>query len=220
MTGSSVSDQPGEQPDGQGTHGIRNVIFDLGGVVLHWNPDEILARFQPDPERRAELRQALFAHADWQLFDRGALTETQVVDRIEARLGRPRSELIAIVDAVREALVEKPDTVRLIRSLHQRGIPLYCLSNMPASIYAHLRIRHGFWELFTGIVISGEVQMVKPEPEVFAHLLQRFDLRPQQCVFVDDLAVNIEAAGRAGLHTILFHDAAQCQRELDRLLAI
>jgi putative hydrolase of the HAD superfamily len=208
------------QPDGLGAHGIRNIIFDLGGVVLHWNPDEILSRFQQDPERRAQLRQALFGHADWQLFDRGALTETQVLDRIEARLGRPRSELIAIVDAVREGLVEKPDTVRLIRSLHQRGIQLYCLSNMPASIYAHLRIRHAFWDLFSGIVISGEVQMIKPEPEVFAHLLQRFDLRPQQSVFVDDLPVNIQAATRAGLHTVLFRDAAQCQRELDLLLAI
>jgi putative hydrolase of the HAD superfamily len=206
--------------DAQGACGIRNVIFDLGGVVLHWNPDEILSRFQQDPERRAELRQALFAHADWQLFDRGALTETEVVDRIQARLGRPRSELSAIVDAVREGLVEKPDTVRLIRSLHQRGIPLYCLSNMPASIYAHLRVRHDFWHLFTGIVISGEVRMVKPEPEVFEHLLQRFDLRPEECVFVDDLAINIDAAARAGLHTIQFHDAAQCQRELKRLLAI
>jgi putative hydrolase of the HAD superfamily len=62
--------------------------------------------------------------------------------------------------------------------------------------------------------------MVKPEPEVYAHLLQRFDLQPQQTVFVDDLPVNIEAARRAGLHTILFRDAAQCERELDQLLAI
>jgi putative hydrolase of the HAD superfamily len=206
--------------DGRRPQRVRNVIFDLGGVVLHWNPDEVLSAFQQDVELRRALRQDLFAHADWQQFDRGALSETQVIDRIEARLGRPRSEVAAIVDAVRESLVEKPDTVRLIRALHQRGIPLYCLSNMPASIYAHLRVRHGFWDLFSGIVISGEVQMVKPEPEVYAHLLQRFELQPQQSVFIDDLAVNIEAASRAGLHTILFRDAAQCERELERLLVI
>jgi putative hydrolase of the HAD superfamily len=209
-----------EPPEPQRAQGIRNVIFDLGGVVLHWNPDEVLSAFQQDAELRRELRQQLFAHADWQQFDRGALTETQVIDRIEARLGRPRAEVTAIVDAVRDSLVEKPDTVRLIRLLHQRGIALYCLSNMPASIYAHLRIRHGFWDLFSGIVISGEVQMVKPEPEVYAHLLQRFELQPEQTVFVDDLAVNIDAAGRAGLHTILFHDAGQCARELEHMLGI
>jgi putative hydrolase of the HAD superfamily len=142
-----------------------------------------------------------------------------VVDRLQARLGRPRSELVAIVDAVRESLVEKPDTVTLMRSLHQRGVALYCLSNMPASIYAHLRRRHSFWDVFSGIVISGEVRMIKPEPQVYAHLLERFDLRPEQSVFIDDLPVNIEAARQAGLHAILFNDAAQCRAELGRLLA-
>jgi putative hydrolase of the HAD superfamily len=211
-----VSDQPG----GQGGGAVRNVIFDLGGVVLEWNPDDILSRFQQDPDLRSALKQALFGHADWHLFDRGGLSETEVIDRMETRLGRPRAELIAIVDAVRESLVEKPGTVKLLRALHQRGIALYCLSNMPASIYAHLRIRHAFWDIFRGIVISGEVRMIKPEPEVFAHLLERFNLRVEESVFVDDLAVNIEAARRLGLQTILFRDAAQCQRELDKLLTI
>jgi putative hydrolase of the HAD superfamily len=121
---------------------------------------------------------------------------------------------------VRDSLVAKPDTVTLMRALHGRGIALYCLSNMPASIYAQLRIRHEFWDVFRGIVISGEVMMVKPEPEVFTHLLERFGLRAQETVFIDDLPANIEAARRIGLHTILFRDAAQCRQELDRLLTI
>jgi putative hydrolase of the HAD superfamily len=91
---------------------------------------------------------------------------------------------------------------------------------MPTSIYAHLRRRHDFWDACRGIVISGEVWMTKPEPEVFTHLLERFDLRAQESVFVDDLAVNIEAARRVDLHTVLFRDAAQCRRELDQLLTI
>jgi putative hydrolase of the HAD superfamily len=199
---------------------VRNVIFDLGGVLLEWNPDDILSRFQPDSELRSRLKGDLFGHADWRMFDRGGLTESQVIDRMQVRIGLARAELVAIVDAVRESLVEKPDTVKLIRALHQRGIALYCLSNMPASIYAHLRLRHAFWDVFRGIVISGEVQMIKPEPEVFSHLLERFELRAEESVFVDDLPVNIEAARRVGLHTILFKDAAQCQRELGKLVRI
>jgi HAD superfamily hydrolase (TIGR01509 family) len=208
----------GAKPQAPRAGAVRNVIFDLGGVVLDWNPDQILTRFQQDPDLRRDLRQALFGHLDWQQFDRGGLSETEVIDRIEARLGRPRSELVAILDAVHESLAAKPDTVQLIRALHGRGVPLYCLSNMPASIYARLRIRHGFWDVFRGIVISGEVRMIKPEPEVFTHLLQRFDLRAQESIFIDDLPVNIEAARRVGLHTILFRDAAQCEQELGELL--
>ncbi|MFI4869255.1 MAG: HAD family hydrolase [Steroidobacterales bacterium] len=198
---------------------IRNVIFDLGGVVLEWNPDQILSRFQPDPDLRIRLRADLFG-PDWRLFDRGSLTEPELIGRLQARIGLTRAELIAIVDAVRESLVEKPDTVRLVRALHRRGIPLYCLSNMPASIYAHLRRRHAFWDVFRGIVISGEVRMAKPEPEVFTHLLQRFDLRAGETVFVDDLGINIDAARAAGLRTVWFRDATQCQRELEQWIPL
>jgi putative hydrolase of the HAD superfamily len=88
---------------------------------------------------------------------------------------------------------------------------------MPATVYTHLRQRHAFWDAFSGIVISGEVQMMKPEPEVFLHLLATFNLRPEESVFIDDVLANIESARQVGLHTIWFKDAAQCGRELERL---
>jgi putative hydrolase of the HAD superfamily len=199
---------------------VRNVIFDLGGVVLDWNPDRIVSRFQPVPELQASLKAALFGHADWRMFDRGTLTESELIDRLQSRVGGTRQELAAILDGVRDSLVEKPETVALIRALQGQGTPLYCLSNMPGSIYAQLRERHNFWDAFSGIVISGEVQMMKPEPEVFRHLLATFDLRPEESVFVDDLLANIESAKQVGLHTVWFKDAAQCRRELDQILGL
>ncbi|HEX3398356.1 MAG TPA: HAD family phosphatase [Steroidobacteraceae bacterium] len=197
---------------------VRNVIFDLGGVVLDWNPDRIVSRFQPVPALQAALKAALFGHADWRMFDRGTLTESELIDRLELRVGRSKQEVTAILDAVRDSLVAKPETVQLIRALHAQGTPLYCLSNMPAAVYTHLRQRHDFWDAFSGIVISGEIKMMKPEPEVFKHLLETFDLRPEETVFVDDVLANIEGAKQMGLHTIWFKDAAQCRRELDQVL--
>jgi putative hydrolase of the HAD superfamily len=202
------------------TAAVRNVIFDLGGVVLDWNPDHIVARVQPVPELRASLKAALFGHADWRLFDRGALTEPELIERLQLRIGASRQEVEVILDAVRHSLVVKPETLQLIRALQARGTPLYCLSNMPGSIYAHLRQRHDFWDAFNGIVISGEVQMMKPEPEVFRHLLATFNLRPEESVFIDDLLANIESARQVGLHTVWFKDAAQCRRELDQILGM
>jgi putative hydrolase of the HAD superfamily len=197
---------------------VRNVIFDLGGVVLDWNPAAIVALIEPVPERQAALRHALFGHADWRMFDRGAISEPELIERLQLRLGSTQAEVEAILDAVRESLVEKPETVEVIRALQAKGTPLYCLSNMPATIYTHLRQRHNFWDAFSGIVISGEIQMMKPEPEVFRHLLSTFDLRPEESVFIDDLPANIESARQVGLHAICFKDAAQCRRELDRIL--
>jgi putative hydrolase of the HAD superfamily len=197
---------------------VRNVIFDLGGVVLDWNPAAIVALVEPVPERQAALRHALFGHADWRLFDRGALTESELIQRLQLRLGSTQAEVEAILDAIRNSLVEKPETVELLRVLQGRGTPLYCLSNMPAAIYTHLRQRHDFWDAFSGIVISGEIQMMKPEPEVFMHLLETFNLRAAESVFIDDLPANIESARQVGLHTICFKDADQCRRELDQIL--
>lgn len=197
---------------------VRNVIFDLGGVVFDWNPDHIVSRVQPQPELRAVLKEALFGHADWRMFDRGTLTEPELIQRLQLRLGPAQPEVELILDAVRNSLVEKPETLELLRSLQGQGTPLYCLSNMPASIYAHLRQRHSFWDVFNGIVISGEVKMMKPEPEVFLHLLATFGLRAEESVFIDDLPANIASARQVGLHAICFEDAAQCRRELHQIL--
>ena len=194
---------------------VRNVIFDLGGVVFDWNPDHIVARVEPLPELRAALKAALFGHADWRLFDRGTLSEAELIERLQLRLRATPARVAVILDAVRNSLVEKPETLELMRGLQAQGTPLYCLSNMPASIYAHLRQRHCFWDVFNGIVISGEVQMMKPEPEVFLHLLEKYALRAQETIFIDDSPANIDSARQVGLHAILFEDAAQCRRDLE-----
>jgi HAD superfamily hydrolase (TIGR01509 family) len=197
---------------------IRNVIFDLGGVVLNWNPDQIVSRFAAHPTLRSSFKESTVGHSDWRQFDRGTLTELEMVERIQSRTGRSTREVSRIMDAVRDSLTEKLESVKLLRKLRERGVNLYCLSNMPASIYAHLRERHGFWDVFQGIVISGEIKMMKPEAEIFTHLLEKFKLAAEETVFVDDLAANIEGATAVGLQGVLFRDAFQCERELNRLL--
>jgi putative hydrolase of the HAD superfamily len=198
---------------------VRNVIFDLGGVVLEWNPDAILEGYYTDPKERATLKAALFKHPDWLQMDRGTLTEFEALGRLQQRTGRPLAELSGLFDAVRSSLRPKADSVALLKSLAQRDVPLYCLSNMPASTFGYLRERHAFWNLFKGIVISGEIKMAKPEREIFEYLLRRYALAAAETVFVDDHAPNIQAAQTLGLHTVWFRGARQCELELEHLLA-
>ncbi|HUE12086.1 MAG TPA: HAD-IA family hydrolase, partial [Steroidobacteraceae bacterium] len=88
----------------------------------------------------------------------------------------------------------------------------------PESTFSYVRARHDFWKLFQGIVISGEVKMLKPERGIFEYLLDRYELSPAQTVFIDDHPQNILAAQSLGLHTVWFRDARQCEFELQRLL--
>jgi putative hydrolase of the HAD superfamily len=196
---------------------VRNVVMDLGGVMLEWNPDHLLTRFEPDPVARGQLRARIFGQ-DWRLFDRGQLSEVQLIGRLQLSTGQTREWVLEMIEAVRESLREKPETVRLVRALRQRGYDIYCLSNMPGPFYEHLRQRHTFWDVFRGVVVSGEIQLMKPEPEIYLHLLERFGLQPAQSVFIDDLQVNVDAAKGVGLHALRFQNAAQCQQEFDELL--
>ena len=100
---------------------VRNVIFDLGGVVFDWNPDHIVSRVQPVSELQAALKEALFGHADWRMFDRGTLSESELIERLQTRLGATRREVATILDAVRSSLVEKPETVLWVDPIHRDG---------------------------------------------------------------------------------------------------
>jgi putative hydrolase of the HAD superfamily len=198
---------------------VHNVIFDLGGVVLEWNPDAILENHYADPSVRESVKAALFQHPDWVQMDRGTLSEAEVIERLAQRTGIASAALTGLMEAVRRSLQPKPDTLALLEDLAGRQVPLYCLSNMPASTFAYLRDRYDFWSMFRGIVISGEIKMIKPEREIFDHLLRLYGLSAAETVFVDDHPPNIEAARALGLGTVLFRDARQCRAELDRLLA-
>lgn len=195
-----------------------NVIFDLGGVVIEWNPERILAGYYADPASRTIMKSALFQHPDWLDLDRGTLSEINLVARLSQRTGRPVDELERLLDAVRASLQAKPDTVALLERLCARGVPLYCLSNMSETNFEHLRMRHSFWGVFRGIVISGDTHLLKPEREIFELLLRRYDLAPADTVFVDDHEPNVTAARALGMHAILFKNSAQCAAELAKLL--
>jgi putative hydrolase of the HAD superfamily len=198
---------------------VKNAIFDLGGVVIEWNPDRVLENYYVDTQVRAKMKAQMFQHPDWLEMDRGTMQEAELLARLGMRTGRPAQELHGLFDAVRESLHTKPDTVALLEKLHQRGVPLYCLSNISTDIFEFLRDRHSFWGVFSGIVISGDLKMIKPEPEIFEFLLQRYGLSAPETVFIDDNAPNIEAARALGMHAVWFKDAAQCETELEKLLA-
>jgi HAD superfamily hydrolase (TIGR01509 family) len=199
---------------------VRNVIFDIGGVILEWNPEAILKSYSDSAELRATLREALFEHPDWLQLDRGTLTENEALARLETRTRLPSAELCGLLDAVRASLKPKMDTLALLERLGRRQVPLYCLSNMSAATFAYLRERHAFWDWFRGIVISGEVKLMKPEPEIFEYLLSRYGVSASETIFIDDHPPNIRGAKAIGLSTILFKDARQCETELDRLLEV
>jgi putative hydrolase of the HAD superfamily len=199
---------------------LRNVIFDFGGVLIRWRPQEIIEGFYADEALRARVREVVFEHPDWLEMDRGTLQERQAIERFAARMARPAGEMRQLMDHMRASLTPMEETLSIVRALARHGVALYALSNMPTGTYAHLRERHAFWDHFHGIVISAQERLVKPDPAIFDLIARRYQLDPAETLFIDDVAPNVESAARCGFRVIQFRDAAQCLRELDAHLPI
>jgi putative hydrolase of the HAD superfamily len=193
------------------------VIFDLGGVLLTWNPDDILTQVFPDPVLKADVTREVFRNPDWAEYDRGTLHESELMRRYHLRTGRPASEMQKITELVRGSLIPVPDSWNLVRDLAARGISLYCVSNMPAATFTCLKSRYDGWGVFRGIVISGEVGLLKPERAIFEYVRDRYGLTPSTTAFIDDHAPNIAAAESVGFRGILFRGADDCRRRLEAI---
>jgi len=196
---------------------IRNVVFDLGGVLLEWDADKILARLYSDREVRALIKKEVFQHSDWLALDKGVLEEEAAVRLFQRRTGRPLPEMRALMDAVRESLVPIPSTFDLLEALSREGLDLYCISNMQTAVFADLQKRYDFWGKFKGMIISASVKMIKPDAEIFLHLFSLYGLDPSETVFIDDHPPNVESARRLKMHAILFQGADDCRSQLQKI---
>jgi putative hydrolase of the HAD superfamily len=197
-----------------------NLVFDLGGVLFHWQPHEIVASVLPDLAPTRAMADRLVSDifqgygGDWGEFDRGMLAPAPLADRIARRTGLSVAQARAVIDAVPGALVPMAGTVKLLERLHRRGSALFFLSNMPEPYARHLEATHAFLGLFRHGLFSADVRMIKPEPAIFAHAAERFGVDPAQTLFIDDLTSNIEAAREAGWQGLHFQSPQQCEDEL------
>lgn len=191
-----------------------NIVFDLGGVVFNWQPDVIIASVFEDRSTQDLVRKEIFEHSDWIELDRGAISLGSAIDRGAVRTGLPTQDIARLLNAVPGFLTPIDQTIELIRRLGNTANRLFVLSNMQLASIAHLEQQHDIWELFRGVVISSRIRKVKPDIEIYRYLLDQYQLRPSETVFIDDVPENLEAAASLGIRTIRFFDAAQCERAL------
>jgi len=195
-------------------------VFDFAGVLFHWQPLELLQRVLPqhatDHLSAQSLAQDIFQGygGDWAEFDRGTMEVPELVQRIAARTGLQPAAVQAVVDAVPGELQPIPETVALLQRLHAEGRRLHFLSNMPHPYADHLEREHAFIRRFESGVFSARVGQIKPEPEIYRIAAQRFQAKPAQLLFLDDVLDNVLAARQAGWQALHFVDARQAETQM------
>lgn len=193
---------------------IEAVIFDLGGVLLDWNP-RYLYRQLIDDEQAIEDFLSNVCTMDWhRQLDQGMPADT-ACNQLIAQHPEQADLIRAWVDRSEE-MISGPieDTVEILWELREREVPCYALTNMEAYTYPLRLERYEFLRWFDGTVVSAYEGVVKPDPEIFHRLLTRYDLIPSQSLFIDDSARNVEAARELGIDAIRFESPTQLRQAL------
>jgi 2-haloacid dehalogenase len=194
------------------------VIFDLGGVLLDWNPRHLYRPLFPGDEAAMEHFLATVCNSEWnrqqdagRLVAAGcALLKAEHPDKdalIDAYYGRHLDMIAGPIDG----------TVAILAELHERGTPLYFLSNYSAETYPLALGRYDFLSWFIGGIVSGEHGVIKPDPAIYRLLIDRHGIDPHRAVFIDDVAANAEAARPFGIHPIHFTSPDSLRTELAAL---
>lgn len=193
---------------------IRNIIFDMGNVLVHFNPNLFVSKAAVSDADRALLLEAVFRNPLWIEMDRGAATEEEAYADMCRRLPKH------LHGAARELLYWWHDLLPmegmepLIRELKSLGYGLYVLSNAPSNLHIYFPRIPGA-QYMDGLVVSADHKMLKPQRALYEVLLNKYHLAAEECIFIDDTPANVEGARRAGLSGAVFPgDAAQLRRDL------
>jgi len=200
--------------DGSATTGLRSVVFDVGGVLYDWHPRHLYKKLIDDPER-LEWFLANVVTLEWHFqHDKGrpcAETTAELIERFP-----DHGDLIAVYD---ERWLETvpgpiPGMIELVDELAAAGVPLYAITNFSHEFFPRFKATAPVFRHFLDIVVSGDEQLVKPDPRIFDLAMQRFSLGPGEALFIDDRADNVTASEAAGFVGHVFTTAESLRQRL------
>jgi 2-haloacid dehalogenase len=196
---------------------IDAVVFDLGGVLIDWDPRYLYRQLFDDPGAMEDFLASVCTSGWHHAHDLGADIR-QSCEQLATRFPGHRDMIMAWAERGEEMVAGQfDDTVAVLREVKAAGLPCYALSNMEPDAFAVRRARFPFMGWFDALVISGLEGVAKPDRRIFEILLRRHGLRPERCLFIDDQARNVDAARELGIHALRFSSAAQLRRDLRAL---
>jgi len=197
---------------------ITTVVFDLGGVLIDWNPRHLYRKVFGDDVAAMESFLADVCNLEWNAgLDAGGSFAQAVAELAAAH--PEQAELIALYHSRWPEMLGDAyaDTVEILGEVRRAGYRTFALSNWSAETFPMTRPHFPFLEEMDGILISGEVGVSKPDPAIFREFITRFGIEPATTVYIDDWDRNIATASGLGLKAIQFIDAAQLRADLRRL---
>lgn len=188
---------------------IKNIVFDMGKVLLDYDSERVCRHFIKDEAERKKVETAVFISPEWILMDMGVLSDEDGLARMVKRLDTDHEKEMARICLEHwheYCMWEKDGMADLVKELKADGYGIYLCSNASARLLSCYRDVIPGIEYFDGVLFSAEVKCMKPQKEMYVHLFERFDLKPEECFFIDDLQMNIDGARDCGMDGYCFAD--------------
>ncbi|MCQ2320637.1 MAG: HAD family phosphatase [Bacteroidales bacterium] len=197
---------------------IKNIIFDFGGVLLDWNPHYLYDPYFGDVEK-AEWFLTNICTYPWNAQHDAGKPVAEGTTELVAQYPEWEKEIRMYYDEFEKMLSGQiADMEEYIKELKGRGFRIYGLSNWSVETFAMIRPKYPILDLMEDMVISGKEKVMKPDAKIYQIALSRFDIKPEESVFIDDNVNNIIGCEAAGIHGIVFKDAGQLRSDLEKLL--
>ncbi len=184
---------------------IKNIIFDMGNVLLQYDPGVCLHHFVEQEEDRALIRRELFEGPEWVEGDLGHITDEERFDGVSRRVPeRLHGELKACTEQWYMCMRPVAGAKEFCGYAKEQGYRLFVLSNASSSFYQYFQ-RFAPLDYFDGIVVSCDIHMIKPDVRIYQYLLDKYQLMPEESFFIDDMPGNVAGAQKAGIRGAVFH---------------
>lgn len=188
---------------------IKNLIFDLGNVLLSWKPEEFLENCGYATERKAIIINDIFRSPEWLMLDNGDISIGDAIERIAAKSSLKSGEIAAVFDLRPRILYPLVSNIKMLPALKKQGFKLYYLSNFPDDIFDDLVEQYDFFKYFDGGLISARAKASKPDRRIYEMLLEKYSLKAGESLFADDSLLNVrgaETVGIKGVHVSIPED--------------
>jgi FMN phosphatase YigB (HAD superfamily) len=179
---------------------IKNIVFDLGNVLISFRPSDYLERKKYPREIRETILEDIFRGPEWHLLDSGDIVTGEAIDMIAKRSSLKREEIAFIFNKRTDIMFPLELNTRLLPELKKQGYRLFYLSNFPIDIFDEVKNDYYFFRHFEGGIISSEVKCSKPDIKMFRIFLERYNLSAKECLYIDDIEINVKAAVSVGMN--------------------
>lgn len=197
---------------------IKTIIFDIGRVLVDWDWEDYLRRLFKDEETVLNMGKAFFANPVFVEFDRGVWTTEEILAKFIEGAPQYEEEIRLTFSRMGETIRQREFACSWITSLKARGYQVLFLSNYSTQMRSANPQALSFIEYMDGGVFSCDVKMVKPDRGIYECIIDKYNLSPEECIFIDDNAENIEAANEIGIHGIQYLDYEQATRDMERII--